>query len=180
MLFRGFKLHIILITFIICLAVALGGRHLAYSQRVVGPLEREFGALEGMRQVSIVSNGDRTDVVLEVTPGADLPEIYREAERLARARLGARLGQVRLADRRTPELVDAFHRMHLALQEGAATGQFTRMAQQLEALAADIPRVDYRVYVDDRHVYVLLMDDEGYLIEQIARPGRDAAGGLGR
>ncbi|HEY8418731.1 MAG TPA: hypothetical protein VIK93_11940 [Limnochordales bacterium] len=180
MLFRGFKLHIILITFIVCLSAALGVQHLAYSHRVVGPLEREFAALPGVTEASVVPSGDRTDVVLEVAPGADLPGIYQEAERLAQARLGSRLGRVQLADRRTPALVDAFHRMHLALQEGAATGHFTHMAQQLDALAAELPLTDYSVYVDDRHVYVVLVDEDGYLIERIARPGREGAGGLGR
>ena len=175
---RDCKLHVILIAFVVCLAAFLGGQRLAYSQRVAAPLERTLAALPGVVAVELESHGQGTDVVLHVEPGADLPRLYREAEAAAREQLGAGLSRVRLADRRTPALVEAFYRIHLPLQEGAATGRFTAMAEQLADLATNLSLDDYRVYVDERYVYVMMAAGDAYLYEIIARPHRvDPVGG---
>lgn len=174
MTFRGYRIHIILIAFAVCLAVALGVQRLAHSQRVVAPLERAFMDIPGVTAVALVASGSSTDVVLEVDPAADIGSAYRAAQAAAAKHLGAGLGRVVLADERTPALADAFYRVHLILQEGAATGRFTEMASRLADLAANLPVTDCRVYVDDQWVYVVLAADDGYLYEMIARPGTRA------
>jgi|SRR5690606_23768304 len=177
--FRGYKLHVVLIAFVVCLGTALGVQRLVYGQRVVEPLERAFAAIPGVVEVVLEPRGGETDIVLHVEPGAELPRVYREAEAAARARLGDRLGKIVLADQRTPALVDAFYKMHLTLHEGAATGRFTEMAEQLDAMAAELSLTDYRVFVDDERVYVLLVSDDGYLYETVARPAAPVRGSGG-
>lgn len=161
------------------LGVALGVQRFVYGQRVVEPLERAFAAIPGVTEVALVPRRGETDIILHVEPGAELPRVYREAEAAAKSRLGDGVGRILLADRRTEVLVDAFYRMHLALQEGAATGRFTEMAAQLEALAAELPLTDYRVYVDDQWVYVLLVSNDHFLYEMVARPGTAGRGSEG-
>lgn len=170
MVYRGWKLHIMIIAFVACLAAAFGVQRLAYSHRVAAPLEQEFLRLEGVTGVSLADEGDRTDVILHVEPDTDVPKVYREAQRLGRTTLGASMGEVRLVDRRTPELTAAFYALHLALHEGAATGRFTLMERQLEAVLPELPVDDARVFVDDRYVYVVIVHGDAYLYELIARP----------
>lgn len=174
----------IILACVVLVAIGLGVQQLVYSQRVVGPLERDFTAIAGVASATIERHGDYTDVILTLQPVDDLSRLYKEVEALREDRLASTAGRLVLKDNRTDELVDSYERLHFAVHEGAATGQFTRMAAVIDEMAAALPVDHVRVTVDERFIYVQLVAGDGYLYEIVPRTHRPVGdpteGAMGR
>lgn len=184
MTFRGYRLHVIIMACVVLVAVGLGVQQLVYSQRVVGPLERDFAAINGVTGATLERFGSRTDVVLTLEQVDDLSRVYKEAEDLRDDRLAPMAGNIILKDNRTKALADSYERLHFAVHEGAVTGQFTRMATIIDGMAAELPVDHVRVSVDERFIYVQLVAGDNYLYEIVPRThrpiGDPTEGALGR
>lgn len=172
MTFRGYRLHVIIVTCVILVAVGLSVKQLVYSQRVVGPLERDFASIDGVAEAALEQRGDYMDVILTLEPVYDLPRLYKEAEALRDDRLGSAAGRIVLKDRRNEALTASYERIHFAVQEGAVTGRFTQMATIIDEMVATLPVDDVRVSVDERFIYVQLVAGDGYLYEIVPRAYR--------
>ncbi len=89
--FRGYKLHVIAAACLLSVLLGLGVRHMVYSSRVAGPLERDFALIPGVARAAVQQRGRDTEIVLELEPVHDLQRLYKEADALrARACLKVR------------------------------------------------------------------------------------------
>lgn len=179
MTFKGYKIHVILITFVIIVAVGFGAQKLVYGRHVTESLERDFTSLSGVDAVEVRETTDGTDIYLHVDDSVDFPSVYREAKRLATKRFGEPQAKVFIEDDRTDALQAAYEGVHLALYEGAATGRFVQMDRNVRAgLSPDTntddttmagKSFDYKLSVDEDAVYFELSDGERVLYERIPR-----------
>lgn len=181
MTFRGYKIHIILITCVVIIAIGFSAQKFVYGRHVTETLERDFAALAGVEAAELTSRGEQTDVLLHVTRVPDFPSLYRQALRLATERL-QNGGEIVVADERNEALQNAYDRIHLALYEGAATGRFVRMERHVHDLLADGAvagdgELTYELSVDADAVYIQLSDADGHLYERIARSDVESGGG---
>ena len=108
--------------------------------------------------------------MIELAPGADLRTAYTTAHALAQARLGDAFGGIRVRDDRDDRLADSFYRMHFHIQQGIATGMFTAMADDIEAIARADSLTAHQIFVADDNVYVQLELDGRALYEVVPRP----------
>ncbi|MBO8141552.1 MAG: hypothetical protein H0Z37_05145 [Firmicutes bacterium] len=180
MTFRGYRIHIIAAAFAVCLVLGLGVQRVVHSYWVMEPMMRDFRALPGVSGVSLESRGDRADVVLVVETIQEVNDPSRlrsRAESVAQAHLGTRFGRVVFRDRRTGALTEAYHRLHLLVHEAAVTGRLTAMAGQMDRMAPDLGLDDWRLFVDERFIYVYLAAGDGHLYELV--PWTRAAAGEG-
>src|SRR5690625_3913612 len=127
MTFKGYKIHVILITFVLIVAVGFGAQKLVYGRHVTESLERDFMSLSGVDAVEVRETADGTDIILHVEESADFPSVYKDAKQLATKRLGDPRAKIFVQDDRTDALQTAYEGVHLALYEGAATGRFVQM-----------------------------------------------------
>lgn len=162
--FRGYKLHVIAAACLLSVLLGLGVRHMVYSSRVAGPLERDFALIPGVARAAVQQRGRDTQIVLELEPVHDLQRLYKEADALRAARLPEGTSHLIIKDRRTEELTAVYRRIHFAVYEGAATGMFTRMAAIIDDMAAGLP-ADVLVSVDGRFIYVQIVSGDDYLYE---------------
>lgn len=183
MTFRGFKIHIILISFLLVVAIGFGVNKFVYGRHVTETVQSEFLALPGVGGVDVRLEAGGVHIVVDVEPDADLSSVYKAAGRVAERHFGPQRATVRLADDRTAMLESAYEHIHLALYEGAATGRFTAMARRVEdelsSIAGEQP-VTYTLQVDDEAIYVSLRAGEQILYERIPRrsPSQEPTGGL--
>lgn len=177
---RGLKVRYVVAAFLAVVALGVGGHRLYYELRVADPVASLASELPGVRAVEIApAAGGMKDVVIELEDDVRLEEVYEEVERRAEERLGTSFGRLVLRDRRTPELLDGFYRIHFALQEAIVTGRFSHMAQEVDEALEEAGFEKYRIFVGDRHVFVQIhAPTGGYLYEALprARPAARAGG----
>lgn len=168
---RELRLPLVAAVFVGVVLLGLGARSVYYQERVIAPLAAAAAEIPGVLALEVVTTGAGGKVVVaRLGPDAPLESTYVALEELAQAALGSAYGGLRIEDRRTPRLAEAYHRIHFGLQEAVMTGRFAAMAEEVEARLREFPDVDHRVYVGDRHLFVRLAQGEHYLYEVIARP----------
>jgi hypothetical protein len=116
----------------------------------------------GLRDIAGVTTaaweeGKNGDLTINVTlSGVDnLARTYGEIGDTAKRILGRRPARVVIADSRTPELEDLYYAIHLHIEEAIFTGNFSAMADRIDAKAR-AAGADAKVYVDAANVYVQL------------------------
>ncbi|HEX6971671.1 MAG TPA: hypothetical protein VF234_05595 [Limnochordia bacterium] len=167
--FLGLRIPIVITAFLAVLALAWGAQWFFYRTRVAAPLKTGFEGIPGVAGVSLRPAGTRTDLWVHLTSGADLFRAYAQLEAVGREVLGADLGVIHIVDNRTPELDRAYHALHFALQEGAATGHFVEMAERAERLASEWGLDEHRIVVGDRYIFVQLRSGARWLYAALPR-----------
>lgn len=168
---RELRLPLVAAVFVGVVLIGLGARSIYYQKRVIDPLAAAAAEVPGVLAIDVVTTASGgKEVVARLGPDVPLESTYVLIEELSQTALGSAYGRLRIEDRRTPRLVEAYHRIHFALQEAVMTGRFAAMSQEVEARLSEFPDVAHWVYVGDRHLFVRLTAGENYLYEVIARP----------
>lgn len=165
------------LTFVIALAVTVAvlvaGQLLWQKYAVARPLG---SGLQGIAGVAAASwdESKNGDITINVTLGGvdNLARTYGEIGETAKTILGKRPARTNLADSRTPELETLYHSVHLHLQEAIVTGNFSAMADRVDAKAR-AAGAEAKVFVDARNVYLQLHKAGASLYAVVPRP--DAA-----
>lgn len=178
----GFDVTKVILAFLVTFGVLTGGRIAAYHVQVERPLEAFLRQRPDVVNWSLVRGASST------------PEVHvrlREVGDIQAAYLGLREGLVQatgrspvivIEDARTQELVGAYRRMRLAVEEAVARGTFQEMARSIDSEARQARLDRWGVYVDSSHVYLQLHKGGRYLYEVIPRqeraapPGDESAG----
>lgn len=166
---QGLKLPVIILAFVGVLGLAVLGDSLVHGQRVVDPLVEELNALPGVESAIIDGRGDDASVTVHLGEAIDLVTVYPQLVAITERYLTDADEHLRLVDRRNDELEAVNHRMRFIVEEGIATGGFTRMVDTLLQASdeAGIARLD--VYIDGDNVYLQLYDGDAYLYEVVSR-----------
>lgn len=161
------------------LLILFGGNFVLQHQTVDEPLAQRFAAVEAVESFEVQGGRDERTLLVRMGPVADLRHAYTEIQTEATHVLGKDNYTLRVVDTRTADLEEAYYRVHLHVQEGLATGQFSRMAEQMAAELGNLPVDQHRVSVDGKNLYVQLHSGDHYLYEIIPRgtPGRTAQEG---
>ena len=176
MTFRGWRIPVILAALLGTLAVLLTGTHLYRRQTEVNPLIRRSREVAGVTGASIRRTGGLVVVEVELAVVEDLRLTYRQLEAAALDLVPAGSLRLVLGDRRTPELKEAYHRVHHVIHEAAARGTYSQLVQ-VESMLRE-QGLEARLSVDDRLVYVQIHDGpEGYLYELVPLSGTGGRGG---
>jgi hypothetical protein len=157
---------------LLALAVSLGGLFgagfLLKSQTVDQPLHEMLARAPQVESYTVVRSDDRQTITVRLKEAADLKKAYGDLDQEVRKILKAVPYEIKVEDRRTPELEQAAQRLDLYVQEALATGQFATMAERIEAEAAKVG-ARASVAVDGQRVYVSIRKGDGYLYEVVQR-----------
>ncbi|MDT8901582.1 hypothetical protein [Anaeroselena agilis] len=162
------------LAFVIALAVTVAtlvaGQLLWQKYAVARPLD---SGLQGIAGVTAASwdESKNGDITINVTLGGvdNFAKTYGEIGETAKTILGKRPARINLVDSRTPELETLFHAVHFHLQEAVATGNFSAMAERVDAKAR-AAGADATMYVDARNVYLRLTRGGASLYAVVPRP----------
>jgi hypothetical protein len=162
------------LTFVIALAVTVAvlvaGQLLWQKFAVARPLG---SGLQGIAGVTAAGwdESKTGEITINVTLGNvdNLAKTYGEIGETAKTILGKRPARINIADSRTPELEALYHAVHFHLQEAVATGNFSAMADRVDAKAR-AAGAEAKVYVDARSVYLQLHKAGASLYAVVPRP----------
>lgn len=164
--FRGFRIKIVLLVFIITLSLALGVQYFSYQKRVIEPIIREFSEFDGVIQIEakrlhsgiklIISLGncDRFDKVMS--------NILSAAEGYDS------LLTIEIKDAANIKLEEVYHQMHYAIEQAVMLGDFREMAIVIEEIAQQ-NSLKHRVTIDSEYVFLQLHDADNYFYQLIGR-----------
>ncbi len=161
------------LTFVIALAVTVAvlvaGQLLWQKYAVARPLGSGLQGIPGVTAASWDENKNG-DTTINVTLGDvdNLARTYGEIGETAKTILGKHPARITLTDSRTPELEEIYHAVHFHLQEAIATGNFSAMADRVDAKAR-AGGAEARVYVDARNVYLQLHKADASLYAVVPR-----------
>ncbi|HHY92057.1 MAG TPA: hypothetical protein GX511_01795 [Firmicutes bacterium] len=175
MKYRGYRVDVVGAVALLTVALLLTGR-LAYTRYLVEkPLVRELKALPGVQGVELGQEHGRYVIRLELTQAANLAEVYRKAEQTSGESLGQGRFELKIIDKRSPELEDLYYRLHYYVEEALVRGNFSEAAARIESVA-QAAGVKEKLYVDRGHVYIELSQGQHFLYEVRERPVATAGG----
>lgn len=174
---QGVRIPLVLMFFALGLAALLGLGQLYRYSRVDQPLIKFYKARSDVRDFKVSAREGHIELTVKLGPVANLRETYTALEKGTQEILDAQPFAIRIQDNRNDRLVDDYYKLHLTLQEGLATGQFSDMATRLQEQAKRLGLDEAKVFLDTQYLYVQLRRGNHYLYELL--PRADARYGVG-
>jgi hypothetical protein len=134
------------------------------------PLKALYTGSPAVESYNVDRNDDRYVITIRLKATPDLAAAYQALDEGTGRILKSTPYTLKVEDRRTPALAEAYRPVNLYVQEALTTGRFAAMGTQVmdEANKAGMTA---RVDVDSNRVYVQLQDRSGaYLYSVVDRP----------
>ena len=180
---QNIRWPVLVATLAVTLAVLFGAGFVVKSQTVEEPLRSVYANSPVVESSTVERLGDTYVIKVAFKDVPDFAPAYMKLHADTEKLLKETPFEIEVADRRTPELEQAFRRVNLFVQEALATGQFSTMADRVEAEAAKAG-LTARLDVDNDRVFVQMHGQNAYLYS-VAERGQSlekqtrAEGGMG-
>ena len=154
----------ILMSFVLVLALILGGQRLWQAYGVDRPLNEAIADVPGVLSCHMDDQSGVIAVKLErdADLGAGVVELERVIARYSKDRLEVR-------DQRDDHLRNALASVRFQLEEGMHTGLYSDMLDRVDSRLSPLG-VSYRLAIDEDRLYVSIWNGDAYLHEMIWRP----------
>ena len=155
---------------VLTLAVLSGGQMLWQRFTVVQPMDKLLQGIDGVTKSSWEEGkkDDTVQIYITLSETKNFPKTYSAIHDGAKRILGSRPFKVNIADSRSDELEQFYHKIHYQLHEAVFTGNFSLMAEKIQKLA-DESGITARVYVESKTVYVQLTKGQNELYAVVTR-----------
>ena len=141
-----------------------------HQQRLVKePLAEALMQIEGVKDVKLINNDrKKAEVWITLNKVENLPQTYGDIEEILLATYGQDSYKINLTDNRDPYLESVYHKIHFALLEGERLGNYSVMSEEVfKQLAQEESLKNYRLWVDQKRIYLLLTTSQSTLYEVI-------------
>jgi len=154
------------------LALLTSGRLLWKKFAVTQPMDKILLEIDGVVACAHKeTKGREEQILINVTLNDvdHLEQTYKAIEAGVQSVVGSKPYKIVLHDRRTAALEDFYYSIHFLIHEAIFTGGFSKMAEQINELAAT-NGITAKVFVDNAWVFVQLRQGDGQMYEAIPRP----------
>ncbi len=140
-----------------------------HQQRLVKePLVEALMQIEGVKDVELANERKSAEVWITLNEVEDLPQTYGDIEKILIAAYGQDFDNIYLIDTRDSYLESVYHKIHYDLWEGERLGNYSKMKETvIEQLAEEKDLTNYRLWVDQKRIYLLLTTSRSNLYEII-------------
>lgn len=154
-----FKAAISLLVFACSLVILLGGYQLYNKYGMVNPVEKELKARTAIAAVEMSKADGQYEIAVELRQVDNLQTEYQAIREILDQRFQKDAYKLTLIDPEDPAIKQAYLHLQPAIYEAAATHRFVWLDGTISQYAGDTG-IDYRLYVDDRYLYLHLADGE--------------------
>ncbi len=164
--FKGLRLKIVLLVFMVTLVVALSIQYLSYEKRVIEPIVRVFSEIEGVNEIEANRQRSGIKLIISLDNLIRFEQVMQEI--LAQAEEFGLLSQIEFKDNANDKLEKVYHAMHYAIWQAVEKGDFSQMG----VIASDIAKennVEQNIYIEHDYVFVQLLDKDNYFYQIIGR-----------
>ncbi len=172
---RSFRWEFVALWTVLTLAILSLGYSAYLKMEVVGPLQRALERDVDVRNVGVRSKNGVTVLELELGKVDDLPRTYTRLREAAEEKLGDAF-RLEIADSRDEELEDAYYSVHYYLEEASVRGNFGEMIDSCRGLLKDQGLEDYKISLDEGHIFIQMAHGDNYLYAVLARQNPKTGG----
>ena len=170
MRFRGFKIQVALLVFLVVTGIGVGAQYLYQETWVISPLVDDLKGIPGISQVRLEKDDKRTGsrmlVALELDEDMPLAVVFERVYHTLLASGGDYV--IQLKDSPSFALLELFQRIQIGLEEAIMTGEFTILETRIQSLA-DLAGASWELGLDRDFVYLSLTEGENSLRRVISR-----------
>jgi hypothetical protein len=173
---KGFRWEHVALSAVLTLAVL---SFAYYSYETIGVrtlLQKALLTDPDVSSVKVAKDGDAQVVEIALAKVADLSTTHGRLYAVVKDRLGQAAFRLRITDQRDQTLQEVYHSIHYYLEEASARGNFGTMIEACSAALARAGISDYKVTVDQEHIYVQMALGEHYLYQVLDRPPESQGG----
>ena len=147
-----------------------------HQQRLIEePLSEALMQIEGIEDAKLTNDRKTTEVWITLNEVENLPQTYESIEKILQASYKQGSYKINLVDNRDPYLESVYYKVHFALLEGEKLGNYSTMSEKVfEQLSGEERLKNYRLWVDQKRIYLLLTTSQNNLYEVITVAGEEA------
>lgn len=135
---------------------------------IMVPLTEELANIEGVLKVEINDLGREKEINITLSEVEFLPETYQNIEEVLISFFKEENFKINLIDQRNTYLIFLYEKIHFALMEGERLGNYSKMNNDISLLLGKEKNLSfYRLWVDQKRIYVHLSSKDGFLFEII-------------
>lgn len=164
--FKGYRIGIILVVFIVSLGLSFGAQYLSHQKRVIAPIYERFLTIPGVLDIDLTSEGGKTNLVIILAEVEKLDLTIKQV--LNEATDHNIIERIIIVDQTSPKLEDVYYQMHFTIEQALELGTFEDMALAI-AQVAQANDVHQRSSLDRNYVYLQLHDGEYYYYQVFSR-----------
>lgn len=164
---KNFKWPVALLIFVSAFALLAGGITLRQRNLINKPLLERLNDLEEVKTAHLAKEDGIHMISVNLADVSDFADLYNEIDEIASSALGGGNYRIKLSDNRNETLEKAYSIAHLALYEAQRRGNFTDMAEKVNAVMAQFNIDKHRIAVDGDRIYFSAQSGEYYLYEVI-------------
>jgi hypothetical protein len=169
--YKGININIILLIILIVIISFFAGQHLIKLFGIEKPLKEELQAVIGVNEVQLIKNNGKTDIFVKLDSNVDFYNVYNKIDDTGQKHLGKELGIININNNSNKKLEDIYYKLHYYIYEGIATNFFSDMKNNVNEIIKENSSVDYKLWIDNKYVYLQLIMDKNCLYRIIPRKG---------
>lgn len=166
MIFKGFRVKIVIMVFIIGLGIFMIGQYFNHQKRVIEPIYHTFSSIEAVDEVMVEERDSQILVVLSFKNRDQLEKDIRQV--LLTANQISLPIEILVQDNANDRLEEVYHQMHFAVEQAVSNGDFIDLEDRIKQIAAE-NRVQSRLTVDREYICLQLHEGKNYLYQIISR-----------
>ena len=173
-----FKIITAIISLILTLALLLGGYNLYNKYMVEKPLTTQLAAMPSVKSAKITKVNKVYLIQLKLERVNNIQESYSEIESKISSSIKNDNYKIEIQDAGSKELAELFNEFQPALYQGLSQQQYLWLEEQLQQCSSN-KGVEFRLFVDDKRVYLQLEDADSYLYKTFDIAQTETKGGEG-
>lgn len=142
------------------------------------PLEKKIESLEGVEDTKATRFRDGYEIDISMKKVANLQEAYISIDRAVKDALSQKEYSLHLSDKPNQSLQDFMQHMQPAIFESLAANRFIWLDEELSRRTREAG-LQYKLYVDQEHLYLQVEDGENYIYQIIDREKSQTVKSLG-
>jgi hypothetical protein len=159
-----FRVIISIVALILALGIFLGGYKLYNVYGVEEPLKEAIAERDTVEAVQVSKDGKTYNINISLKKITNLQKEYLEIEKIICNKIEPGSFKLAVKGKSTQELDELQSSLKMALYEALANNRFVWLENEM-ASRIDHDRFSYRLYVDERHLYLQIEDGSGYWYE---------------
>lgn len=169
-----FRVLIALIALILSLGALLAAFYLYKEWGIKEPIANEIKTVESVHDVTIAEKGQKYEIEVHLNKASDIQKPYQEIVKKIEVSLAPEDYEMVIKDQRNASLQTMFNNLQPAIYEALANNQFIWLDEEI-GKQLQKTNMKHRIFIDEEHLYLQIIDDNSYLYEIINRNQKNSA-----
>ncbi|MFW5992463.1 MAG: hypothetical protein ACOCQN_04655 [Halanaerobiaceae bacterium] len=168
--YKGINIITVFIIILLIISIFFAGKYIFTKLNFEQPLREEIAKLPGTEGIYLHNSSEQITIVLEVGNNINIYKYYNQILTIIDHNLKNQDFQIKLKTDNS-NLDDVYYQLQFLIYEGIATQRFTTMKDRFDNIAGEYDLSDYKLWVDESHIYIMLAVSGDSYYKVIPRTG---------